>query len=75
MEFFFLEILQPKPNQPDMDYTVESLKKILNEPSEPRKAAESEKRKNLNESFKTASFDDLVSKAAAKVTSIKKSSI
>lgn len=64
--------MQPKPNQPDMDYTVESLKKILNEPSEPRKAAESEKRKNLNESFKTASFDDLVSKAAAKVTSIKK---
>lgn len=50
-----------------MDLTVESLKKILNEPSESRKAAECEKRKNLNESFKTAAFEDLVSKAAAKV--------
>ncbi|CAL8131607.1 unnamed protein product [Orchesella dallaii] len=55
-----------KPNQTDMELTVESLKKILNEPSENRKAVESEKRKNLNESFKTAAFEDLVSKAAAK---------
>lgn len=47
--------------------TVDNLKTVLNEPSEIRKELETQKRKELVYTFKTAPFEDLVSKAAAGV--------
>lgn len=50
--------------------TVDSLKNVLNEPPEIRKELETQKRKDLSNTFKTAPFEDLVSKAAARVSYI-----
>jgi hypothetical protein len=50
--------------------TVEALKGVLNESGEIRKELESQRRKDVHASFKTAPFEDLVTKAAARVSII-----
>lgn len=50
--------------------TVDTLKNVLNESSDIRKEIETQKRKDLTNTFKTAPFEDLVSKAAARVSLI-----
>jgi hypothetical protein len=63
--YLFVIISQPLTELPIM--TVDSLKHILNEPPEIRKELESQRRKDLVNTFKTANFEDIVSKAAARV--------
>lgn len=60
-----LKLQQPVEQQSVM--TVDSLKNVLNEPPEIRKEIETQKRKDVANTFKTAPFEDLVSKAAARV--------
>ncbi len=48
--------------------TVEALKNVLNEPPDVRKEIETQKRKDMVNAFKTVPFEDLVSKAAARVS-------
>jgi len=47
--------------------TVDNLKQLLNESPDIRKELEDQRRKELTASFKTLPFEDLVTKAAARV--------
>lgn len=58
--------VQPKAAEEIM--TVEDLKRLLNESPDIRKEIESQRRKEVATAFKTITFDDLVAKAAAKVS-------
>ncbi|XP_067006457.1 protein EFR3 homolog cmp44E [Anabrus simplex] len=51
---------------PEEELTFESMKKILSESPESKKEAEEEKRLQLSETFRTAAFEDLVSRTQAK---------
>nr|CAD7200902.1 unnamed protein product [Timema douglasi] len=52
---------------PEEELTFESMKKILSESPDTKKEAEEEHRLQLSETFRTAAFEDLVSRTQAKV--------
>ncbi|CAG7731201.1 unnamed protein product [Allacma fusca] len=57
-----------RPEREDEEMTVENLKRLLNDSSDIRKEIEVQKRKELTHAYKTANFEDLVAKTAAKQT-------
>lgn len=54
--------------QPEEEITVESLKKMMNEPMENSKQAEEERRLQIVEHFRNSTFEELVAKSEAKVS-------
>lgn len=52
---------------PEEDLTFESMKKVLTESSEVRREAEAEKREQINHTFRTAPFAELVKRTQPKV--------
>ncbi|CAH1183017.1 unnamed protein product [Ceutorhynchus assimilis] len=51
---------------PEEDLTFESMKKVLTEPIEVRKEAEAERRKQISQAFRTATFSELVRRTQPK---------
>jgi hypothetical protein len=52
---------------PEEELTFESMKKVLTEPAETRKEAEARRRKQLSDTFRTATFSELVRRTQPKV--------
>lgn len=52
---------------PEEELTFESMKRVLTEPPEIRKEAEAERREQLNHTFRTATFSELVRRTQPKV--------
>ena len=57
-----------RPEREEEIMTVEHLKRQISGSSDIRKELEVQKRKEITQAFKTANFEDLVAKAAAKAS-------
>lgn len=54
---------------PEEELTFESMKHVLSEPPEVRKEAENEKREQISNTFRTATFTELTKRTQPKVQS------